>query len=173
MPEDKPIEANRILIIDDDAFMHSTLELILRDEGFATVESASESEQAIKVLNKQVFDLVIADIQIDSTTGLDILKIVRMGTTKSAPSIPFLLLSAHADEHIQETAEALDVNCVMVKPTTADDLLKCITNSLKHTLDVKSASHYERVDTTIDLVNETFIHDISFEELDNRQLDRH
>ncbi len=67
----------RILIVDDDRRAGDALQEILAAQGWQ-VNTAQTPEQAIRSFNRETFDLVISDINLDATqTGLDLLKEFR------------------------------------------------------------------------------------------------
>ncbi|MCZ2152727.1 MAG: response regulator [Bryobacterales bacterium] len=63
----------RLLLVEDDASVRSTLSTFLELEGFQ-VEAAASSEAAFQKLASEPFPLVLSDIYLDSRTGLDILE---------------------------------------------------------------------------------------------------
>ena len=52
----------RILVVDDEESIREFLDIMLRKEGY-DVTCAEDGQQAIDVLNKKSFDLVISDLQ--------------------------------------------------------------------------------------------------------------
>ena len=67
----------RILIVDDDRHAADALQEILSAQGWQ-VNTALTPEQAIRIFDRESFDLVISDINLDAPqTGLDLLKEFR------------------------------------------------------------------------------------------------
>jgi two-component system cell cycle response regulator len=62
----------RILIVEDDAFFREIFSDILRDEGYQ-VETASSGNDALKMLEKSSYQLVVTDMVLQDISGLDIL----------------------------------------------------------------------------------------------------
>jgi DNA-binding NtrC family response regulator len=67
----------KLLIVEDDASVRSTMVTVLELEGYA-VEAVSSTREAINRLEAQPFPIVISDIYLDDRTGIDILKTARL-----------------------------------------------------------------------------------------------
>src|SRR5271169_4296532 len=67
----------KLLIVEDDASVRSTMVTVLELEGYA-VEAVSSTREAITRLETQPFPIVISDIYLDDRTGIDILKTARL-----------------------------------------------------------------------------------------------
>ncbi|MFQ5769627.1 MAG: response regulator [bacterium] len=81
----------RILIVDDDRFVGRSLEVILEKEGYE-VHIATSGEQALEILKKDTFDLVLTDLMMPNVDGLDILQQVK----KSDRDTVVIILTAHS-----------------------------------------------------------------------------
>src|SRR5437868_4930468 len=62
----------RILVVDDDPGMATTVVMALEAEGYS-VSDTSSAEAAIELLNSEEFPIVISDIYMGDKTGLDVL----------------------------------------------------------------------------------------------------
>jgi DNA-binding NtrC family response regulator len=67
----------KLLIVEDDASVRSTMVTVLELEGYA-VEAVSSTREAITRLETQPFPIVISDIYLDDRTGIDVLKTARL-----------------------------------------------------------------------------------------------
>ncbi|MGD8923358.1 MAG: response regulator, partial [Syntrophobacterales bacterium] len=63
----------RILVVDDENSMREFLEIMLNKEGYQVATAAGGGE-AIDILEKSPFDLVITDIRMKEIDGLEVLK---------------------------------------------------------------------------------------------------
>jgi CheY-like chemotaxis protein len=63
----------RILITDDDAEMRAEIAAILKDEGYE-VRTAGDGRAALKLIEKQKFDLLLLDLKMPVMTGFEVLK---------------------------------------------------------------------------------------------------
>jgi DNA-binding NtrC family response regulator len=66
----------RILVVEDDAGVRTTLVTFLELEGYK-VEAVSSTREAIERLNSRSYPIVISDIYLDERTGLDVLQAAR------------------------------------------------------------------------------------------------
>lgn len=85
----------RIVLVDDDHNILTSLSIALTAEGFS-VESFSDGESALKVLAERPGDLVILDIKMPRMDGIEVLKHIR---EKSAMPVVFL---TSKDEEIDQ-----------------------------------------------------------------------
>ena len=88
----------KILIIDREWDIRKTLETLLRKEGYQ-VRSASGSEEAIDIFKSEPFDLVIMDINIPGSNGLQVMRKIK----KLDDEIEIIILtgSASVDNAVQ------------------------------------------------------------------------
>lgn len=77
-----------ILLVEDDKQIHEMVLNHLKKEGFR-VTSAFDGEEAMKLFSGEVFDLVILDLMLPSSNGLDILQDIRKYSL-----LPILIMSA-------------------------------------------------------------------------------
>jgi DNA-binding NtrC family response regulator len=73
----------KLLIVEDDASVRSTMVTVLELEGYA-VEAVASTREAINRLEAQPFPIVISDIYLDDRTGIDILKTARLHNPEGA-----------------------------------------------------------------------------------------
>ena len=110
----------RVLVVDDFSTMRRIIKNILRQLGFNNIVEADDGTTAWDVLNKDKVDFVISDWNMPQMTGIDLLRKVR-GSEEFA-DMPFLMVTAEAQqENIIEAAQA-KVSNYIVKPFTAETL---------------------------------------------------
>jgi len=81
----------RILVVDDEHSMREMLEIMLSKEGYQVATAAGGGE-AVDLLRKEAFDLVITDIRMKGIDGLDVLKKCK----ELHPNTVVILISAYA-----------------------------------------------------------------------------
>jgi len=82
---------NAILIVDDELSMREFLEILLAKEGYR-VSCAASGEEACSVLDREIFDLVITDIRMDTIDGIGVLRKVKEVNSET----PVIIISAFA-----------------------------------------------------------------------------
>ncbi len=110
----------RLLVVDDFSTMRRIIKNILRQLGFNNIEEADDGTTAWEVINKGGIDFVISDWNMPQMTGIDLLRKVR--ASEEFADMPFLMVTAEAQqENIIEAVQA-KVSNYIVKPFTADTL---------------------------------------------------
>lgn len=66
----------KILLVEDEPTYYKVLQKALTDEGF-DVTLASEGKQAILILNRETFDLILLDLIMPGLNGFDVLEKVK------------------------------------------------------------------------------------------------
>ena len=119
-----------ILIIDDDAAVRVSLQLLLRQSGFETKEVASPSE-AISFLEHSTPSLIILDMNFSLNTsgdeGIDMLNKIR----KLHARVPVILITGWATIELAVKGMKAGANDFINKPWNNDHLLQTIRTLLK------------------------------------------
>src|SRR6185503_19884560 len=80
---------SRVLVVDDEESIREFLEIMLRKEGHE-VTCAEDGQQALDIIKKKSFDLVISDLQMPNLTGIEMLRQVR----DHYPGLLFMMITA-------------------------------------------------------------------------------
>ncbi len=80
-----------ILVVDDERSMRDFLKILLSKEGY-DVETAAGGDEALQLLKKQTFQLVISDIKMDGMSGLELLNAIK----EQNPALPVVMITAFA-----------------------------------------------------------------------------
>jgi len=116
-----------ILVIDDESFIREPIVEMLTYYGYTAVPAANGNE-AISLLKKTYFDLVLCDISMPGQTGFEVFQEVKTFT----PDVKFVFVSAFDNkENIQKGME-MGAKAFIGKPFDTDELLDAIENILKH-----------------------------------------
>ncbi len=113
-----------ILVVDDNAISRKLLIALLSADGHLTLE-ATDGLDGLQLARAQRPQLIISDILMPTMDGYGF-----VGALRSDPQlcfIPVIFYTAHYHEReAQKLAKACGVECVLVKPTCATDLLKAV-----------------------------------------------
>jgi two-component system, NtrC family, nitrogen regulation response regulator NtrX len=115
----------RILVIDDEEGVRSSLKLILEYDGY-DVMLASSGEEGVKLLEREAPDLVFLDIKMPGMDGFDVLEKVH----HLVESIPFVVISGHADMASAVKAIKLGAFDFINKPPEQDRVLVSVRNAI-------------------------------------------
>lgn len=117
----------RVLIVDDDRRIASTLGDILSLQG-AMVEQANSGKEAVQKLRSDTFDCVLSDIKMPGMNGVELYEAVN----EIQPGIPFVLMTAYASDELIEKGRRLGVLNVFEKPLDINQIL-CFLSSVQET----------------------------------------
>lgn len=110
----------RVLVVDDFSTMRRIVKNILRQLGFNNVVEADDGTTAWEILNKDHIDFIVSDWNMPQMTGIELLRKVR--ASEQFGNLPFLMVTAEAQqENIIEAAQARVSNYI-VKPFTAETM---------------------------------------------------
>lgn len=118
---------NRLLVVDDDLSMREFLKLMLTREGY-DVTTASNGQDAINQAIKNPFDLVITDIRMKHTDGIDVLKRIKILN----PETVVILISAFATAETAVLAMNEGAFDLFPKPFKVDEFKAVIKRALAH-----------------------------------------
>jgi DNA-binding NtrC family response regulator len=115
-----------ILVADDEAGVREPLAALLREEGFDVTEAADGNE-AIKLLSESGFDLVVADLRMPETDGIEVLRRAR----EISPQTFVILITAYAS--VETAIEALQQGAqdYIMKPLIFEDVLRKVRRLLE------------------------------------------
>ena len=118
--------ANRILIVDDAAFMRMMIKDILSKNGFEVVGEAADGAQAVRKYKEYSPDLVTMDITMPEMDGITALKEIK----KVDPQAKVIMCSAMGQQAMVIDAIQAGAKDFIVKPFQADRVLEAISKAL-------------------------------------------
>ncbi|MBI2486737.1 MAG: sigma-54-dependent Fis family transcriptional regulator [Deltaproteobacteria bacterium] len=121
-----------ILVIDDEKLLAKQLEKALSLEGYSVV-SAFTGEEGIEFAKKETPDLILVDLKLPDTDGLEVLKNI----SKIEPSPATIMMTAHGSVEVAVSAIKLGAYDFIEKPFPIDKLKITIRNAL-NTLELRS-----------------------------------
>jgi response regulator RpfG family c-di-GMP phosphodiesterase len=131
----------RILVVDDEAAIRRVVVSLLG--GDYECEDACDGAQALEVIARSNFDLVLTDVRMPNLTGLDLLARLR----RERPDLVVILITGAPD--VRTTAQALNEGAFdyIVKPFALDDLEACVHRAIhyKSMMD-ENRLYYERLE---------------------------
>jgi AmiR/NasT family two-component response regulator len=120
----------RILVVDDDRLVLSTLTMGLEKDGFATLRAAS-GEEAVQICQQQRPDLILMDIRMPGISGLEAVQRIH-----ASVDVPVIFLSAYDDVEIVEQAIGQGGMGYLVKPVEVHQLVPEIRAALARATDL-------------------------------------
>jgi YesN/AraC family two-component response regulator len=106
-----------ILLVDDDPFILQSIAPVLENEGY-NVTTAANGKEAIKLLEKKNFDLVLTDLVMDPIDGIGVLK----KTKELDPDTIVIILTGFGDLISAIDAIRLDADDYLLKPCETEEI---------------------------------------------------
>jgi DNA-binding NtrC family response regulator len=107
-----------VLIAEDERTLRELVATALRDEG-CEVTSTGNGSRALETLGKQTFDLLITDIRLPGTSGMDLL----VAAKRQSPDTAVILITAYATVEQAVSALKNGAHQYIRKPFEMDELL--------------------------------------------------
>jgi DNA-binding response OmpR family regulator len=116
----------RILVVDDDEAIRSTVKAILEDEGYS-VDLASTGSEAIEKTQKKTYNLALLDIRLPDMEGVELLKSMK----DTVPRMRKIMVTGYPS--LQNAISALNKNAdaYLVKPVNVEKLLATVKEQLR------------------------------------------
>ena len=120
MATDEELKKMRILTIDDDQWIRNSLTYYFRKKTAAFVALAS-AEEAIELLQRETFDIVLCDYKLPGIDGLTLLRRLR----QQQPQTRTVLITAYGTDDVMMQAQTLGVQEIIQKPFTTKTIEAC------------------------------------------------
>ena len=117
--------SERLLIVDDDGEMRDLLRKVLEKEGYR-VSVAGDGREALAMLARGTFDLVVTDMLMPHDGGLELLQILH----HVHPTLPVIIVTAFGDWHSYTRALELGAAAFISKPLRMSELIAAVHNAL-------------------------------------------
>jgi CheY-like chemotaxis protein len=112
----------RILLVDDDETLRSTLSAFLSRLGLGTPVQASNGAEALLSLSALPPDLVITDCQMPTMDGIAFVRALR----SQGHAMPVIMLSGQSDPQVTQLAFRAGVTEYLEKPLSPPQLIRAI-----------------------------------------------
>jgi two-component system chemotaxis response regulator CheY len=122
----------RILVVEDSAsmrsFVRNALESDARSSAGVDVVEASSGFEALRLLPRGPYDLVITDINMPDINGLELIRFVRQSAHHR--QIAVLIISTQSAERDKKRGLALGADGFLAKPFSPEALREAVAQSL-------------------------------------------
>jgi response regulator NasT len=117
-------EQGKILVVDDDRLVLATVTHGLAQAGYAVID-ADNGDEAILLARQHKPDLALLDIRMEGISGFDVAEYLR-----DHLHVPFMFLSAFADDETVQKVKALGAVAYLVKPLDIGQILPTVAAAL-------------------------------------------
>ena len=117
---DLPASKGRVLVVDDDRLVLATVTHGLAQAGYDVID-ADNGDDAILLAREHRPELALLDIRMEGKSGFDVAE-----TLRDAYGIPFMFLSAFADEATLATVKSLGALAYLIKPLEVGQIVPAV-----------------------------------------------
>ncbi len=123
--KEKSLSNIKILVVEDDIFNQKFLKEMFKKINI-NITVASNGKEALEIINKNKFDVILMDIEMPQLNGIETVKIIR----KTNKHVKIIGLTGHEDEEIKNEILKAGFNDYLSKPIEFDELLNKINSLL-------------------------------------------
>lgn len=136
----------RILIVDDHPIFRKGIAMLLEhEEDIIICGEAETAAQAMGLVEHHEFELVIADISLKDTNGIELVKSLKA----FKPELPVLIFSMHDESLYAERALRAGARGYLMKQAPADQVVAAIRKVLHGELYLSSAANLQMLTTFV------------------------
>lgn len=122
------IKSSKIVIVDDDKIVTSTLKTLFKLEGFTNAHYFNDPKEAVEFLKCEKPDLILSDFLMPEMNGLEFLSIAK----GLYPEVSMILLTGYADkENAIKAINEIELYKYIEKPWDNDDLIINMKNGIE------------------------------------------
>ncbi len=118
----------KILVVDDDSAVRSTIALMLEEEGY-TVDKASDGNDALAKVRDVKPELILMDVEMPGLGGREVCRIIK--GNKNFGFIPVILVTARQDLHTKVEGFEMGADDYIVKPINMMELSARVKSMLR------------------------------------------
>jgi signal transduction histidine kinase/CheY-like chemotaxis protein len=131
--------ALRVLVAEDNPVNQKLMTHLLHRRGYS-VTLADNGARAVEAVKRQVFDLVLMDVQMPEMGGFEATRIIRMAETSSGGRLPIIALTAHAMKGDRERCLEAGMDDYLSKPIKPQALFEAIGRIMELTAELQLSS---------------------------------
>lgn len=120
----------RILAVDDEKDILELLSYNLRKEGY-DVSTSADGEEALKLIKKEQYGLIILDLMLPGIQGMELCKILK--TSEDTSTIPIIMLTAKSEELDKVLGLEMGADDYITKPFSPRELSARVKAVLRRT----------------------------------------
>ncbi|MFI4981168.1 MAG: response regulator [Nevskiales bacterium] len=148
------LDSGRILVVDDEPAIRRLLRSTLGVQDYTVLEAASVA-QALEVLVREKFDLIILDLGLPDGDGFEVIKKLRPDS-----QVPIIVLSSRDDESGKVQALDAGADDYVTKPFGVEELVARIRAALRHRVQAQGGKPvFQCEGLTVDLVHRRITRD--------------
>ncbi|MES2703524.1 MAG: tetratricopeptide repeat protein [Bacteroidota bacterium] len=135
----------RILLVDDNEYNRMVASETLHLKADVVIDEATNGEEAILLLKRRDYDVVLMDIQMPVMNGLEATAYIRNRMPAPKKSVPIIALTASLLRGDTEMCMAAGMNACMTKPFKAWQLIAALAEATKGGPVISGAQRHEEM----------------------------
>ena len=122
----------RVLVVDDEPFMRQLLARVLDEIEVKEITEAGDGLSALSIFSsaRNMFDLVICDLEMPNMDGFEFVRQLREKEYLPNSNVPILIVTGHSDPESVQSAVKAGIHGYLVKPISKQELEKRIVAAL-------------------------------------------
>jgi len=134
----------KILVVEDEAMMRNLLLKILESEGYR-VALASSAQEALEILEREKFDLMLSDVKLPGMNGFELLEKVKSGWDDMA----VIVMTGYGDAYTVKEALMKGADEYLSKPFKSHEVSLIVERAYWRLLSARN-SHEKSVQAVAD-----------------------
>ena len=114
----------KILVVDDERIVLESCRRVLGER--FEVSLAKSADQALELMGKEAFSLILLDIKMPHKDGMTLMRQVK----EKWPEIPVIVMSGYVTMETMEEVAKTDAATFLAKPFTPDELVQAVDQVL-------------------------------------------
>ncbi len=152
------VEKERILVVDDEEIMRDMVANIVNQLGYEGA-TAQNGQEALEVLKREPFSLLITDIKMPEKDGFELMKEVRA----EFPDIYIICMTGHGTAYSYNDVVASGATDYITKPFTVDELRAKLHRVIREKRLIEDLTRKSAELERLDKLKSTFISSVSHE----------
>ncbi|MGD9152198.1 MAG: ATP-binding protein [Gammaproteobacteria bacterium] len=120
----------RVLLVEDDILAQTMASNMIKEKLTNNLDIADSGEEAIKLTDKNKYDLIFMDIGLPNTKGYDVTRKIRKSKTGKNQKTVIVALTAHVSQKEKKKCFDAQMNCFLTKPLTINKIKEVLKELL-------------------------------------------
>ena len=118
----------RVLVVDDSRAMRAYVRGALMEKLDCEAVEAASGFEALRLLPRDSYDVVVTDINMPDINGLELIRFVR--SSERHREVPIIIISTQASERDHQRAIELGADHYLVKPFQPEEIVDAVSRVL-------------------------------------------